>query len=460
MDSLVSILIIAVLILLNGVFVAAEFAIIGAPRAAIELRAEAGHLAARWVRAILHDPVRQDRYIATAQLGITFASIGLGMYGEHILAAWIHHGLSSLEAPQWLHHALESVHISQWFAAHAIASVLAVSLLTYLHIVLGEMIPKSLALLRAEHTALSVTPLMVWIQILFYPLAVALNSLSNGILLLLGIDRRSASAAQVPSSEELEYVIRESQEGGLLQGEAGDIVRELLDFGELTASRVMVPRVHIVGIPTGATAEEAQAILQSSRHTRYPIYQGDLDHVVGIIHIKVLAPRLIAHQSVDASDARAVPFVPETAPLNSVLAAMGRYRTQIAIVMDEHGGTAGLVTVEDLFQEVVGEIKEDMTQPLNMDCDRPGTLCVSGTTRIEELGEQLAVVLQHQEIDTVSGLILAELGRPAVVADVVAYQGVRFEVTAVEGHGVKECIVSRIACVDGASEMAGHEKGA
>jgi CBS domain containing-hemolysin-like protein len=224
----------------------------------------------------------------------------------------------------------------------------------------------------------------------------------------------------------------------------------------------MVPRVRIDGIPAGTTAQEAQAILQSSRHTRYPIYQGDLDHIVGIIHIKTLAHRLIAHQGIEASDAHAVPFVPETAPLNSVLATMHRYRTQIAIIMDEHGGTAGLVTVEDLFQEVVGEIKEDMAKPPKIYRDLSGRLCVSGTTRIEELSEQLAVVLQHEEVDTVSGLILAQLGRPAVVGDAVEYQGVRFEVTAVEGHGVKECIVSTLACVDEACEIAGlsHEEGA
>jgi CBS domain containing-hemolysin-like protein len=182
--------------------------------------------------------VRQDRFIATAQLGITLSSLGLGMYGEHAVAGWI---LRGFEQAGWAH----------WAAAHAVASVLAIAVLSYLHVVLGEMVPKSLALERADDTAAAVTGPMLWIQRLLQPLVLALNGVGNGLLRLVGIDRRAASARHY-TSEELEMVVAESQRGGVLPELPGRLVRELLDFFELTAEQVMVPRVHVVGVPLGA----------------------------------------------------------------------------------------------------------------------------------------------------------------------------------------------------------------
>ncbi|HOM72359.1 MAG TPA: CNNM domain-containing protein, partial [Armatimonadota bacterium] len=240
MDSLFPYFIMGILILLNGLFVAAEFAIVGAPRAAIERKAAQGNRAARMVNDILHDAKRQDRYIATAQLGITFASLGLGMYGEHYLAGQIVHLLESLGAAKWI-------------AAHAIASVAAVGILTYFHIVVGEMVPKSLALEHAEKTVLWITPPMMWIKGLMYPLVVGVNDLGNGILRIFGIKRQATGAEYYHTSEELQYIIEESLEGGMLHAESGQVLRDLFEFGELDAGEVMVPRVKIQGIPLHAT---------------------------------------------------------------------------------------------------------------------------------------------------------------------------------------------------------------
>ena len=178
-----TLLVIAVLIALNAIFVAAEFAIVGAPRAAIDARAARKQPLARLVQSVLHDPARQDRYIATAQIGITVASLGLGMYGEHVLAYWV---LSLLGHATW----------SEWLAAHGFSSVVAVAILTYFHIVLGEMVPKSLALRDAEQIALWITPPMLWIQTLLLPLVVALNTIGNGVLKFAGIRRRVETADQ------------------------------------------------------------------------------------------------------------------------------------------------------------------------------------------------------------------------------------------------------------------------
>ncbi|GIV97363.1 MAG: membrane protein [Herpetosiphonaceae bacterium] len=432
MSSLIPVLIIAGLILLNGLFVAAEFAVVGAPRASIEHRAAQGNRVARRVHAILTQPQLQDRYIATAQLGITLASLGLGMYGEHLLAEWIAHQLEAIGPPRWV-------------AAHTIASVLAITILTYFHIVVGEMVPKSISLQRAERAVLWITPVMEWAQLLLYPLVLALNGLGNLVLKLLGIQRQAGGHEHYYSTEELQYIIRESQEGGMLRAEAARIIDELFEFGDLTAGEVMVPRVRIDGIPLGATSQVLADIVRRTPHTRYPVYEGDLDHIAGMIHIKDVLRVQLANRSLERGDLRPMPYVPEATTLDQVLATMRAHRTQMVVVMDEHGGTAGLITIEDLFEEVVGEIDERARGHPSIMRDEAGRLLVAGTVRLEEVGEQLGVVLEHEEVDTVSGLILTLLGRPPVVGDEVSYDQVRFVVLAVKGYGVDLCRVTPLA---------------
>lgn len=434
MDSLIPILIILVLIFLNGLFVAAEFAIVGVPRTKMEQLAAGGHVTARLVLRVLQDPRRQDRFIATAQLGITGASLGLGMYGEHVLA-------------QWFAQAFESFGALSWLAAHGAASVLAVSLLTYFHIVLGEMVPKSLALLSAERTALWITPPILWIQILFYPLVIGLNAVGNGILRLMGV-QREFSATHFHSPAELEYLVQESEAGGLLRAETGKVLRELFEFGELTAGEIMVPRVRVIGLPLDASAEEIAAVVRDSRNTLYPVYDGDLDHIVGVIHVKDILRLALLGKTLKENGIRSVPYVPETAELDTVLATMRQSRVQMVVVMDEHGGTAGIIALEDIFEEVVGDIEEGITGQPDIVHDDEGRLLVAGTVRLDEAGESLGVTLEHEEVDTVSGLVLMLLDRPPAVGDVVTYDRVRFEVVSVEGHGVGVCLVTHAVDIE------------
>lgn len=429
MDIVVPILVIVALVALNGLFVAAEFAIVGVPRATLERLASQGDRRARQAWHIVRDPRRQDRFIATAQLGITAASLGLGMYGEHALAGWIAAGL-------------EPTGVSAWIATHVLASILSVALLTYVHIVVGEMVPKSLALLSADRTVLWITPPMLWIQFALWPLVVGLNGIGNGVMRLLGV-RRQHDASQLHTSDEIAYLVRESQEGGLLRAEAGQVLRDLFQFGELDAGMVMVPRVHVDGLPVGAAAEELLARVRAAHHTRYPVYDGDLDHVLGMIHIKDLFPILRAGRALTRGDVRPVPYLPETAELDTILATMRREQAQLAVVMDEHGGTAGIVTLEDLFEEVVGDIEESGAAPPELQWRDADTLLVSGTVRLDEVGEALGVELEYEDVDTVSGLVLALLDRPPAVGDQVQCRRVRFVVTAVDGRGVGACLVSR-----------------
>jgi CBS domain containing-hemolysin-like protein len=419
--------IIVALVVANALFVAAEFAIVGAPRASVEHQAAEGGKLARRVHRILDDPRRQDRYIATTQIGISVASLGLGMYGEHEVAGWI---------ATWL----EPLDLTRWIAAQTAASIVAVALLTYVHIVFGEMVPKALALQGAERTALYLSPVVTTIETALRPFVVALNAAGNGVLALLGIRRQDVESERLHTSEELQLIIQESQEGGMLRGESARILRELFEFGDLTAGQVMVPRVQLVGIPVGMEVDELREVIRASAHTRYPVYSGSLDQIVGSVHIKTLLRHVIANRPVTASDARPLPYVPATTPLGDVLAAMRRYRAQMAVVMDEQGGTAGLVTIEDLFEEVVGDIQEGRGRTPIVRL-APGRIRVRGTVRLKDAGDALGISLEHPEVQTVSGLVLAELERPAGVGDIVRWKGATFEVTAVAGRGVVDALV-------------------
>jgi CBS domain containing-hemolysin-like protein len=429
-EILVSVAIIAFLVLANGLFVAAEFAIVGAPRASIEHQAsQGGHLAQR-VLYVLEDPLRQDRYIATTQIGISVASLGLGMYGEHWLADQIQPWFIRLETLGWI-------------AAHTVASIAAVAMLTYLHIVIGEMVPKALALQRADKTALYVSPLIRGLQHAIFPLVVGLNAVGNRLLRLAGIERREVERERYHTAAELEFIVQESQEGGLLRGESGQILRDLFAFGDRTAGEVMVPRVLLAGIPVGAEPDELRAIVRAHAHTRYPVYSGDLDNIIGSLHIKEILRHFVSNQPIAARDARALPYVPGPAQLDEVLAAMRRYRAQMAVVMDQHGGTAGLVTIEDLFEEVVGEIDEGRVgRPIVRESD--GRVRVRGTVRLDEAGNALGRSLEHEKVTTISGLVLLLLNRPASTGDVVTWRNVRIEVVSAAGRGVGEAVLSPI----------------
>jgi len=426
----IPLLAIAGLILLNGLYVAAEFAIIGAPRTAVARRAAAGHRRARIVLRILEDPRRLDQYIATAQLGITAASIGLGMYGEHVLAEWLGRWLGGLGT-------LGPV------TAHGVASTVAVAALTYVHIVLGEMVPKSLALHYPERTAFAVTPPMLWTRTALYPLVIGLNAVGNALLRAAGIRRTFTGGEQTHTAEELRAIVEQSEAGGLLERQAGKLLHELFEFGELTAGEVMVPRVRIVGLRRSATHQEIAEVLRTARHTRYPVYEHDLDHIVGIVHVKDLLRRQLAGEPLRVDEVRPVPFIPETSTLDAVLDVMRRERSEMVVVLDEHGGTAGLLTTEDLSEEVVGEIEEGRPATPPVWTDAEGRVRAAGTARLDEVGERFGLALDHPDVDTVSGLVLALLDRPPRSRDAVTYGGLRFEVKELAGRGVQECVVTR-----------------
>jgi CBS domain containing-hemolysin-like protein len=271
---------------------------------------------------------------------------------------------------------------------------------------------------------------------------VGLNELGNRVLKLFGVNRQVQNADQYYTSEELQLIVQESEQLGAIRAESSQMLQELFEFGSLTAAQVMVPRVRITGIPLGSPPERVREALGRSPHTRYPVIEHDLDHIVGMIHIKDLLRLLLRNEAITQAHARPVPLVPETAPLDTVLATMRRERTQMVVVIDEHGGTAGIVTLEDLFGEVVGPITDEAATQSRPYRDADGRLRVPGTMRLDELGHEFDLDLEHAEVDSVSGMVLSLLGRPPHVGDAVHYNRLLMEVTAVKGHGVEECAVT------------------
>jgi CBS domain containing-hemolysin-like protein len=428
---MIVVLVVALLLFANAVFVAAEFAIVAVPRTVVEHRAGQGERLSQRVLDLLLSSQQRYRFVATAQFGISVASLGLGMYGEHHLASWLE---SALEP---------SLGTANFVTAHSVATVVAIGSLTYLHIFLGEMVPKALALGHAEGTARVVYWPMRVLLFALYPIVVGLDGIGALCLRLVGIRRQVDVPEESYSPEELQLIVQESEAGGALRAESGRLVRELFEFGDLTASEAMVPRVRVVGIPVGTSPEDLRRLLTAHRHTRYPVYDGDLDHIVGMLHVKDLLRRLINKETITAVDVRPMPVVPATSSLDTVLTTMERAHAHMAVVIDEHGGTAGVISLEDLAEEVVGDIDEGVPQAPAIVSMADGSVVVSGTLRLDELGQHFDVDLHHEEVDSVSGLVMAMLDRPPVVGDVATFDRFQFTVLSVSGHGAGQVKVER-----------------
>jgi CBS domain containing-hemolysin-like protein len=432
-ELLVILAVTVLLILLNGMFVASEFAIISASRAALAAQAQQGDAIAVRASWILGEPLRLDRYIATAQLGITFASLGLGMYGEHNLARIIGGWLIDFGMPE----------SGAMIGAHGLATVLALTLVTYLHVVFGEMIPKSLALTHSLPTVRWLLRPMLLFGMAFGPLVTVLTGVGNALLRLIGF-HRGRGASHYYDPQELEALVAESREGGLIAEEGERVFREIIDFSEISAAEAMVPRVRVDSIPALAAHEQLREIVSNRPRTRYPVIEGSLDQIVGTVHIKDLLRLLSTGEALRPELVHEVAYVPETATLEQVLAAMDRARNQMVVVMDEHGGTGGIVTIEDICAEAIGEVEEGIEDVSDIVELGPDRWQVQGTVRLDTVGAAVGRDLEHEDVITVSGLILALLGRPPRRGDAVHWRGFEFRVGLLHGRGVAIAIVERV----------------
>jgi CBS domain containing-hemolysin-like protein len=421
MALIVPLIIIALLILANGLFVAAEFAIIGARPSRIEQLSGEGNRAARWIRHILHDRTRTDRYIATAQLGITLASVGLGMYAEPAIAHLI-------EGP-----------LHDWFGleggiVHTISFLVALIGITYLHVVVGEMVPKSIALQGPERTVLVLSAFMRIVGKLFSIPVSVLNSIGLMTLKLLRVPPPGMDS-RLYSLDELELVVLESYAGGLLDQREQELVANILDFSEERVEQVMIPRTLIVAIPITILEQELLDLIPTSEYSRLPVYRGTIDNIVGMLHMKDLVRQQLAGEPFDLPGLlRKVLYVPETLPVKSLLASFKRLHQHMAIVIDEHGGTLGLVTLEDLLEEVVGDVRDefDKGQEPPITVVEPGYLIALGVAQLDDLAAYVPIPKHDYDVATIGGLVLAELGRRPEVGDEIRRGEIVFRVVDVD----------------------------
>ncbi len=437
-EILLPLLLILFLIIVNGIFVAAEFGIAATPRARIAQMAESGSIGAQRVLHILRQPKLLNRYISTAQIGITIASLGLGMYGEHVVAEWL---VGPLEVYGGIGVA----------AAHTLATILSVAFLTYLHVVVGEMVPKSLALQSPSRAAVALTGVMQVAERIFLPLTIFLNTIGDAILRLFGL--KADSSARLISSAELEYIVEESREGGLLDSVEQIYLENVIDFSERTVFQVMTPRTRMAAIEIMATLDVVMAVVREHQHSRYPVYQEDRDHIVGILHLKDLARWL--HDNL--ATVREKPtgsifileqlmrpafFIPESLALEQMLDHFRQQHIQIAIAVDEFGGTAGLITLEDLAEEIIGEIQDESDSEIPPFAEIDSlTLRVRGDLLLDELNQHYELKLDHDDAETVGGLIMDALGHMAEPGESVDYAGLRFEVESMAGLAVETALL-------------------
>jgi CBS domain containing-hemolysin-like protein len=427
---LIPVLVVSILIGLNGFFVAAEFAIAGSSRPRVAYLAEQGSGAALHVLEIVSNRQRTSEYLSTAQVGITIASLGLGMYGEPTIAQWL---LPTLE-----HYGVHSEAL-----AHTLATVITVGFLTYLHVVLGEMVPKSLALQGPDKAAIRLYPFMAVTEKLFGPLTTVLNWIGNLLLVVLRMPQTDVRA-QFVTPADLSYIVEESLEGGYLLPSEQVFLENVIDFHERSVGQVMTPRTRMVAISEDATFRSLMGMVCNQRYSRFPVFRDTRDQIVGVLHLKDLA-RAFVHDESSTNIAdlmRPATFVPETLPLDEMLSQFREDRSQIAIVVDEYGGTAGLITLEDLAEEIIGEIQDEYDEeilPFQQIDDL--TLRVRGDLLLDELDQHFDIGLSEDEAETVGGLIMSQLGRVPKADDRVTCEGIEYQVETMSGLAVYTALV-------------------
>lgn len=385
------------LVLLNGFFVAAEFAIVRVRGSQIELQIKSGSTAAKLARKIMHN---MDGYLAATQLGVTIASLGLGVVGEEVVTKCM---LSLF--------AMFGVVITSQ-AVITTSHIVAFATITIFHIVFGELAPKSIAIQRSVRTTLAIALPLRFFFVAFKPFIWLLNGFATFLLKLIGITNISEEAHH--SSEELQYLLEQGKESGALDSTEHELIKNVFDFNERVVKNIMVPRTKISGMDIDTTREELLELLITEGYSRMPVYQDSVDKIIGVVHAKDILPLLARNEKFELKDIIRKPyFIPETKKINDLMAELQQKRMQIAIVLDEFGGTAGMVTLEDIVEELVGEIQDefDEEKPI-VDKVSDREFIVNAVASIYDVNSHLPHDLPEDgDFDTVSGWVSEIFGK-------------------------------------------------
>jgi putative hemolysin len=417
------------LVLGNAFFVAAEYALVTARRAHLMELAHRGVRRARIALRIMDSPVR---FIGTVQLGITAFSIALGAVGEPIVERWIEGPLS-----------------------HGVAFLLAFSLVTYMHVTLGELVPKAIALTKNESTALWVALPVEAVFLISYPLVWFLQASANAFTRLFGIEPAPAGIV-AHSEEDIRLIVAQAGESGVVEEMEQELLYKVFDFADKEVHEVMVPRPQVVAISVDLPPEECLAAVIDSPYTRYPAYRGSLDQIVGILHVRDLFSALYAKgiEGVVMEEFLRPPFlVPETKDLAALLAEFRQTKQHMAIVVDEYGAMQGIVTLEDLLEEIVGDIADEYDLPdESIEQIDERRIRVNGTFPIDDFNEQFDVEMPQDDYHTLGGFVFGELGRAPEQGAEVEWNGLQFRVVEVDGARIERLEVEFLE--DGEREPA------
>ncbi len=417
MGSAVGLIAVFALVFVNGFFVAAEFALVGARRTRIVQLAESGHSGAKFAeQAINH----LDSYIAATQLGITLASLGLGWIGEPAVAHLLEDAFAAVLGEE-----------TAATAGHSASIIIGFSIVTTLHIVLGELAPKSIAIQRPEGTSVIVARPTTWFLRIFNPVIFTMNTIGNGIVRLIGFNPASGHE-QVHSAEELLMLVRSAHQAGVLEDSEERLLQRAFDFGDIPIREVMQPRVEVDAIAVDTPLRDVLEKVSTGTYSRYPVYADSIDHVIGLLHAKDLLDQVVHNP--DLLNDPAPPFdlktivreslyFPEMAAVNSVLEQMQRTQTHFTVVLDEFGGMSGIATMEDILEELVGEVQDefDIEQaPVRFEED---VIVIDGLVTLHDISERFGPPPDAETLQstTIGGFVSERLGRIPTRGDKVRY---------------------------------------
>ena len=424
---------VAVIVAANAFFVAAEYGLVTVRRTRMQELEAQGSRGARRVLRLLEQP---PRFISAIQLGVTLSSLALGAIGEPVVSKLLERPLDLLP---------ESWHTS---VATTISVILAFTILSYFHVVMGEIVPKSFTLQHPERVALFAAGPISSFYVIFRPFIWVLVRSSAAVLRWFGVSA-SSGVTLVHSEEELKMLVTASREKGVLEEEEQEMLHKVFEFADKDAVDVMVPRPDVIAVPVDLPVQEVLRLVLSHPFTRYPVFEEELDDIVGVLHVRDLFSAL-HERGLESTDVRTILreaiMVPETKPLDELLAEFQRTSNHLAIVVDEYGSVEGLVTLEDLLEEIVGEIGDEFDLPdAGILRIGRGRVRLVGSFPIEEFNERFGKSLPVDDYHTIGGFVFGEVGRVPKVGDTVVFDGARFEVSAIDGSRIREVDVTLTA---------------